>query len=269
MFAFDSLTLIAISKILARKKQRLFPLFFRNFIWLTLGIFLIYLGINLFVVQPHVFYPGFEINIPQGYEIHGIDVSRYQDIINWQEVSDMEVKGIRIGFTFIKATEGLTLVDKQFRRNWAGAEKVKMPKGAYHFFIPAKNPKAQAQNFIGIVSLQQGDLPPVLDVEIGSHITVEKMQANVKTWLQIIEKHYGVIPMIYTNISFYEKYFSVGFERYPVWIAHYLQPDKPGLETKWSFWQHSENGRINGIRTPVDFNVFSGDSTAFRKMLLP
>lgn len=254
---------------MAKKKKRVLPVLIKNFIGLALCVFVIYLGIQLLVKEPHVFYPGFEINIPQGYEIHGIDVSRYQDIINWKEVNNMEVKGIKIGFVFIKATEGRTLVDRQFRRNWMGANKAGIPTGAYHFFIPGRNPEAQARNFMGIVSLNKGDLPPVLDVEHAGRVSVAEMQAEVKTWLQMVEQHYGVTPLIYTNIAFYEKYFSQGFEKYPVWIAHYLQPDKPRLESPWLFWQHNESGRVDGIRSAVDFNVFSGDSTAFRDLLLP
>ena len=76
-----------------------------------------------------------------------------------------------------------------------------------------------------------------------------------------VEKQYGIKPVIYTNIDFYKNYLQNDFDDYPIWIAHYLQPEKPRIERKWSFWQHNESGRVNGIKTPVDFNVFSGDST--------
>ncbi|MDE3214382.1 MAG: glycoside hydrolase family 25 protein, partial [Bacteroidota bacterium] len=71
---------------------------------------------------------------------------------------------------------------------------------------------------------------------------------------------------IYTNIDFYTRYLEESFHDYPVWIAHYLQPVKPRIDHEWVFWQHSDSGRVNGIRTPVDFNVFSGDSAAFREL---
>jgi lysozyme len=80
-------------------------------------------------------YSGFKIDIPDNFEIHGIDVSRYQSFIDWQSVKAMKVKDVRIGFAFIKATEGLTNVDGQFRRNWRKAEEAGMIKGAYHFFV--------------------------------------------------------------------------------------------------------------------------------------
>jgi lysozyme len=251
-----------------RKKKNTFQIFLKIIFWLCLIIGSVYYASKIFLKQPHVFYPGFQIEIPNGYDIHGIDVSRYQGAINWKEVKDMEVKGLRIGFAFIKATEGTSIVDGQFRRNWVSAEEQGIPKGAYHFFIPTRSAKKQADNFIGIVSLQRGDMPPVLDVEKSRGVSITEMQKAVKIWLDAVEDHYGVKPVIYTNVDFYQKYFQTGFEEYPLWIAHYLQPDKPRIENKWMFWQHSEIGRVDGIKAPVDFNVFYGDSTNFYDFLI-
>ena len=254
---------------MARKKKRSSGTFFKILLALCLVIIAFYYLFNTNLFAPQVFYPGFEIEIPNGYEIHGIDVSRYQSIINWEEVKNMEEQGIKIGFVFIKATEGTSIVDEQFRRNWLQAEKQNIPKGAYHFFIATRSAKKQADNFMQIVNLKPGDLPPVLDVEKSLGVSVADMQKNVKTWLDAIESHYGIKPVIYTNIDFYKRYFQTGFEDYPLWIAHYLQPDKPRIEHEWVLWQHSEKGRVDGIKAPVDFNVFYGDSADFRNFLIP
>ncbi|MDP4284809.1 MAG: glycoside hydrolase family 25 protein [Bacteroidota bacterium] len=254
---------------MARKKKRSSSkLYLKIFFWLCLILVSLYYTVSLFIIQPHVFYPGFQIEIPNGYEIHGIDVSRYQSTINWKEVKNMEEKGIKIGFVFMKATEGVNNVDEQFRRNWLKAQEQNIPKGAYHFFIPGKDARRQADNFIEIVNLKKGDMPPVLDIERGHRFSVPEMQKEVKTWLDEVEKNYGVKPIIYTNIGFYQKYFQQGFEDYPLWIAHYLQPDKPRIENKWVIWQHSESGRVDGIKAPVDFNVFYGDSADFNNFLI-
>jgi lysozyme len=66
-------------------------------------------------------YPEFGIVIPESYSIHGIDVSKYQDMIAWEEVKVMKVKNIQLGFAFIKATEGIGNTDPQFGRNWKKA----------------------------------------------------------------------------------------------------------------------------------------------------
>lgn len=56
-------------------------------------------------------YPEFGIIIPESYSIHGIDVSKYQSMIAWEEVKAMKVKEVQLGFSFIKATEGIGNTD--------------------------------------------------------------------------------------------------------------------------------------------------------------
>jgi lysozyme len=53
-----------------------------------------------------------------------------------------------------------------------------------------------------------------------------------------------------------------------LWAAHYYQYDVPRIDRNWDFWQHSEEGRVNGILSKVDFNVFNGDSLQFRSILM-
>jgi lysozyme len=217
---------------------------------------------------PHIKYPAFGIDIPPDYLIHGIDVSRYQHTINWDDVKEMQVKDIKIGFAFIKATEGTDRIDEQFERNWAAAAEAGIPKGAYHFFIAGRSGKAQAKNFTQMVKLKKGDLPPVLDIEETYNVPPEKIESELAEWLEQVEEYYHVKPIIYTNIGFYNTYLKTNFDQYPIWIAHYLQPNKPRIDHQWLFWQHSEKGRVNGIKVPVDFNVFAGDSIAFQKLLI-
>ena len=213
-------------------------------------------------------YPAFGIDMPVNYAIHGIDVSKHQGYIHWPAVKGMRVENIKIGFSFIKATEGLGNVDKQFRRNWAKARENDMPRGAYHFFIATKSGKAQAKNFISTVKLQPGDLPPVLDIENLYGSSPDKMRREVKDWLKMVEDHYGVKPILYTYVTFYTNYLKSEFDDYPLWIAHYLEKNRPRINRPWILWQHSERGRVNGIRSRVDFNVFNGDSAAFRDLLV-
>lgn len=218
---------------------------------------------------PIVEYEGFGVTLPQGYNIHGIDVSRYQDHIAWDAVRDMEVAGVKIGFAIIKATEGVELRDPFFRRNWKESNKAGLVRGAYHFFYPGKPVEAQVRNFTKFVKLEAGDLPPVLDVEVNSGLSKKKVRQRVKQWLDGVEKHYGVKPIIYTYVSFYEDYLKGYFDTYTLWVAHYFQPGAPRIGRHWSFWQHHDAGRVNGIVNKVDLNVFNGDSAAFRSLLLP
>jgi lysozyme len=109
----------------------------------------------------------------------------------------------------------------------------------------------------------------VLDVEGAFGLPAEQVRKNVKIWLDVVEAYYGVRPIIYTYVDFYDKYLQGHFEEYPLWVAHYLQPNRPRISRKWSFWQHSEKGRVNGILSKVDFNVFNGDSAEFKSLLVP
>ena len=213
-------------------------------------------------------YPAFGIDLPVNYNIHGIDVSNYQHNIDWDAVKAMQDKEVKIGFAFIKATEGLGRVDKNFRKNWFNAKRAKIARGAYHFFISSKSGKAQAENFIETVSIGPGDLPPVLDIETTNGASAADIQQRVADWLLMVEKQYKVKPIIYTNIDFYENFLNGKFEDYPLWVAHYYVKDKPRIKRNWVFWQHNEYGRVNGVDTFVDFNVFRGDSISFKKLLV-
>ncbi len=213
-------------------------------------------------------YSAFHIKIPKGYDIHGIDVSYFQDNFSWQTLKNAEDKDTKVGFVFIKATEGITRQDKMFKTNWANAKKAGIPHGAYHYFISSRDGKQQAENFIKNVSLEKGDLPPVLDIEHLQNASKEQMQKEVKAWINTVETHYGVKPIIYTFISFYKDYLGSDFDEYPLWIAHYQKHTLPRINRSWLFWQHDEEGQIKGIKSKLDFNVFNGDSSDFSNLLI-
>lgn len=213
-------------------------------------------------------YEEFGIPIPENFSIHGIDVSRYQQTIAWDEVKEMKVKKIQLGFAFIKATEGISNIDPQFKRNWRKAKKEGIIIGAYHFFIASKDGRSQAENFIKHVNLEKNNLPPVVDIEQLNGTNVKILRKELKECLDILEYHYKVKPVIYTNIDFYTKKLGAEFDVYPLWVAHYFEYYEPRINRNWTFWQHSEDGKVNGIFSKVDFNVFNGDSTEFRKMLI-
>lgn len=213
-------------------------------------------------------YPGFGILVPSGFDIHGIDVSHHQGYVKWESVKEMREKSVKLGFTFIKATEGYSLKDPHFKRNWRKAREVGIPRGAYHFFLPHKSGAGQAEHFISHVRLEKGDLPPVLDIEETYGVPHADLRKRLKEWLSAVEKRYGCRPIIYTNADFYKRVLGSDFDEYPLWVAHYLKRDKPRIGRSWAFWQYSETGNVNGILSRVDFNVFNGDSADFRKMLI-
>jgi lysozyme len=250
-----------------KKKIRKQILFAALFIFLALSIWMVSQWWR-YNRSGFVRYPEFGIAIPENYLIHGIDVSKYQDMISWEEVQAMNVKKIKLGFAFIKATEGIGNTDPQFKRNWRRAKQAGIIRGAYHYFIASKDGKMQAENFISAVDLENGDLPPVLDVEQTNGYATVDLQREIKRWLETVENYYHTRPIIYTNVDFYNQRLGHDFDKYPLWIAHYYQLQQPRIDRDWSFWQHSDEGRVNGILSKVDFNVFSGDSLDFKNLLV-
>lgn len=214
-------------------------------------------------------YKAFGIQVPKGYDVHGIDVSYFQGNVPMQKLKNASDNDANISFVYIKATEGITRQDKRFAQNFANAKKAGLVRGAYHYFISSRNGKEQAENFIQHVQLESGDLPPVIDIERVHHTTPEEMQKEVMDWIQTVQAHYGVKPIIYTFVSFYRDYLGSKFDEYPLWIAHYQKHTLPRINRSWLIWQHDEKGKIKGLKGNYDFNVFNGDSTDFENILIP
>jgi len=214
------------------------------------------------------YYKDFGIRIPENYQIHGIDVSKYQRNIHWDVVKKMQSNQVKIGFAFMRATIGCSRKDGYFNKNWSESKNANIPRGAYHYFYCNENSKLQALNFINNVELSSGDLPPVLDIEETNGVSEKQFKKQIKEWLDIVEEHYHVKPIIYTYTNFYEDFLSDDFDDYPFWIAHYNRNNHPSTSRLWHFWQHNEGGHVNGINANVDFNVFNGDSAAFNNILL-
>lgn len=199
----------------------------------------------------------FGIRLPMRYNIHGIDVSRHNDRIDWKRVRQMEADGVRLQFVFVKATEGATLADKHFAKNWREAKKSALRRGAYHFYHPTRDPLKQADNFIRTVELSAGDFAPVVDFEVVNGQSDETIIEGLRLWLETVEAHYHIRPIIYTNGNLYRRYVKGNLDQYPLWIADYSTEHLRRYDAdKLYLWQHSQSGWVKGIRGRVDFNVF-------------
>lgn len=200
---------------------------------------------------------------PDG-KVRGIDISHYQDNIDWNRLRNALIKDTPIRFMFVKATEGADIIDENFNLNFYQARKCELIRGAYHFFSTKSPAEKQARLFCKIVQLEDDDLPPVLDVESIGDLTPAELRKAVLTWMNIVEKHYGVPPILYTYYNFKTSYLNTPeFDKYPLWIAHYYEP-KLKYEGPWAFWQHTDAGIIDGIRGYVDVDLFNGD---YKKLL--
>ena len=206
---------------------------------------------------------------PEGYRIYGIDVSRYQGTINWNRLRNALIDRLPIRFVIIKSTEGDSHIDTKFRDNFSNAKEHGFIRGVYHFWSNKSSARRQAYFFLAMVHLQPGDLPPVLDVEHKpKNISTEEFQQNILTWLHIVEDRYHVKPIIYTYYKFKDQYLSDSrFDDYPYWIAHYYvhQMEYQGA---WKFWQHTDAGRLPGIKGYVDLDIYNGSFYDLQQLLI-
>lgn len=200
--------------------------------------------------------------------VPGIDVSYWQSGIDWPKV---RAAGMR--FVFIRATDGERYTDPTFPINWQGAGNAGLLRGAYHFFRPSQDPSRQAASFMKTFhsAATTLELPPVLDLEVPEGQSTTRIVERAKTWLDKVEQELGCKPILYSNLSFLRTYFTVAggppswANDYPLWIAWYpsnytdgMTPPLPPGWFKWTLWQYSQTGRVNGINTSVDLDLFNG-----------
>lgn len=211
-------------------------------------------------------------DFPMGFAVHGIDVSHFQDVIQWDKLQAVNTQGDTVHFVFayIKATQGVLIEDNMFDENWDEAKDHHIVRGAYHYFLPDRNPQVQALNFIANVKIKTGDLPPAIDIEEDRGKSKAEIVSSLKEFIGYIEKHYKVKPIIYSNINFVEDYLMDDFKDYAFWVSHYNQAslDIEEDSINWLFWQHSDKSDLLGINGNTDVDVFKGTKAQFDSLLV-
>ncbi len=200
--------------------------------------------------------------------IFGIDISEYQGNVIWDSVNLINEQ-FPIDFVFIRATMGTAGRDRKFSSNWKGVQRISRLRGAYHYFRPNENSIKQAENFIRVVKLKPGDLPPVLDIEERPRSqSMDSLRVGLKRWLDKVERHYKVKPIVYSGDSYFTDFLEKEFSDYTLWIANYnFWIEKP--KRHWNFWQFSEKGSVKGIKGFVDLNMFNDDMEGLEKLCIP
>jgi lysozyme len=198
-------------------------------------------------------------------KVFGIDVSHYQGRINWDSVQSAK-HSFPLHFVFVRATAGKNGKDSAFKTNWREAKERGFIRGAYHYYRPDENSIEQADYFIKTVKLSKGDLPPVLDIEqIPAGQSMDRLKTGLKRWLDKVEEHYGVRPILYSGESFYTDFLKEEFADYDMWIANYSFFEDE-IRPEWQFWQFTDKAVINGIEGDVDVNIFNGDLAGLKAM---
>ena len=192
----------------------------------------------------------------------GIDVAAHQHPggtpIDWSKVrTDGQ------SFAFVKATEGGDWVNPHYVEDIQAANAAGLKTGAYHYARPAGDAKTQAANFAAQIALAPNQtLPPALDIEVTEGKSAAQLEQWIEEFTSELKRLTGRTPMIYTY-----KYFWMGqmnnsqkFSDMPLWLAAYQDqaPEAVGGWKELSFWQRSGSGKVAGISTDVDMNLFNG-----------
>lgn len=219
------------------------------------------------------------LNVPDGRKFRpgnrviGIDVSKYQQNIDWSKLAipaNANGKVSKNGrylqpvlFIIAKSTQGTTIRNEYFTRQFRGAKEHGIIRGAYHFLSQSGTGEAQARYFIRNTPLVAGDLPPVLDLEVKQEVMRRdhrRVLQIARDWLRVVEQHYGVKPIIYTYDNYYRNYLhGHGFDGYDFWIANYNGEPR---HADCLIWQFTETGKVLGINHNTDINVFTGGNYA-------
>lgn len=204
-----------------------------------------------------------EIFVPGSY-VKGLDISHHQGKIDWADVEDQGYH-----FVFIKATEGAVFQDHFFKYNWRAAKKAGFIRGAYHFYRSNCTGAEQASHYINTVPHDPQGLPPVIDLEIDTRVNKARLVKQLKIMVDRLERHYGRNPILYVNYANYNAFIKNDFPECDIWIADLYEYPSLADQRRWTFWQYSNRGRVDGIPTYVDINVFNGDRTQLLNRYCP
>lgn len=203
---------------------------------------------------------------PRSYAVHGIDVSRWQGEIDWATA-----RAAGVSFVYIKATEGGDVADPKFRAYRQGAKAAGVRYGAYHYFYFCRKAAEQARWFIRHVPRDADALPHVLDMEWNPRSPTctlrpdgATVRAEALTFLDILERHYGRRPIVYTTVDFFRETGIGRLQGTEFWlrsVAGHPRQVYPGAF--WTLWQYTGTGLVPGVAGKVDLNVFRGGPEAW------
>ena len=197
---------------------------------------------------------------------HGLDVSGHSGAIDWRAVAAE-------GHTFAihKATEGVDLADPAFHLNWPLMREAGLVRGAYHFYVTEDDPAEQARFYIDNVVLEPGDLAPVVDIELLGHGTPPGLPERLRTFVELLEQHYGVKPIVYTAWKFWDAHLGEGFGDHPLWVAEYEveEPVLPAGWTDWHLWQWKGDAEVAGVEKSADLNRVNRAHVDLETLIVP
>lgn len=187
----------------------------------------------------------------------GIDVSYHNGLINWQKVKRW------VDFAIIRAGYGKSTMDKQFINNICGAHTAGLKIGVYWFIYAANVDEAvmnakKCEEFIkeykDIITMRVwADWE--YDSDKRNPQTNDGRTAIVKAFCDYLASK-GYEAGVYSNVDYLTSKFG-DLSGYRLWLAKYSS--NKGNYNPF-MWQYSSQGRIEGIFTYVDMNIYYGDA---------
>ena len=186
--------------------------------------------------------------------IKGIDVSKWQGAINWEEV-----KQNGVNFAIIREGWGKkspTQIDKRFKENYNGAKAVGIDVGCYHYSYAdsVSDARYEAEFCLENIKGMQFEYPIVFDIEDKEQLKLSTRQRTdiVKAFCEEIEKA-GYYAMFYCNLNWLNNYLYKGeLDRYDLWLAQW-GVNEPSCAC--GIWQKSYAVRIGGIIGNFDIDI--------------
>ncbi|MCM1165963.1 MAG: hypothetical protein NC299_07720 [Lachnospiraceae bacterium] len=184
-------------------------------------------------------------------KLRGVDVSSWQDIIDWKRV-----KSAGIDFAIIRSSFYVKK-DKTFEYNIVEAQKAGVMVGVYHYCYAETvlEAREEARYFLSIIEPYELDFPVILDFEDPSQEDLGKtrLTAIAKAFLDEL-KNAGYYPMLYANKHWLTTLLDMDkLSEYDLWLAEWRT--SPTYSGDFGIWQFSSEGKVSGIRGDVDLNI--------------
>lgn len=191
----------------------------------------------------------------------GIDVSKWNEEIDWEKVKDAGIEYAIIRCGYRGASSGALVIDPNFTENIEGAIAADIPVGVYFFTQAVTESEAveEASMVIHLIEEYDVDYPVFLDSESAGgkgradDLSVEQRTTVHNAFLQTIAAA-GYETGVYGSRNWLEK--QLDMERlsdYNTWLAEYTEA--PGYPEYYHIWQYTSKGTVPGISTRVDLNL--------------
>lgn len=188
--------------------------------------------------------------------LRGIDVSAWQGEIDWQAVA---ASGIEIAI--LRSSEGSSVIDAQFERNYADAKAAGIAVGFYHFMTASTPEEAveQADFFLRVIEGKVPECLLALDVGADGSMSGRQLTENALAFMERVQIQSGLRIMLYTDAYAARARYGVELAKYPIWVANYgvSEPEANGKWTSWVGFQYGDTGKVPGILALVDLDSFT------------